>query len=154
MLFAFAVLVGLASRATDVAINDDARAEVGSGASLLNLAHACFSVAVVGASVATGLLRAADAGPLVVFSAAAALVAVASQRQNRAEREPATWEEDGACRPAGPFNAVDIYPATTGAERPRAPSARNRDLRALPRRIEDGRRAVGVRFVDEETCAA
>ncbi len=78
-LLAFAVLLGMTSGAMDVAINADAvREEAASGRPLLNLAHACFSAAVVGASVATGLLRAAGAGPLVVFLLAAALVAVAA----------------------------------------------------------------------------
>jgi MFS family permease len=79
VLFAFAVLLGVASGAMDVAINNDAvREEGASGRPLLNLAHASFSVAVVGASVATGLLRAGGAGPVVVFSLAATLVAVAA----------------------------------------------------------------------------
>ena len=78
-LFAFAVLLGATSGAMDVAINNDAvREEGASGRPLLNLAHACFSASVVGASVATGLLRAAGAGPLAVFALAAAFVAVAA----------------------------------------------------------------------------
>lgn len=79
VLFPVVVLLGLTSGAMDVAINNEAVwEERTSGRSLLNLAHACFSVSVVGASVATGLLRAAGAGPLVVFALAAALVAVAA----------------------------------------------------------------------------
>jgi hypothetical protein len=63
----------------DVAINTDAmREEIASGRPLLNFAHACFSAAVAGASIATGLLRAAGAGPPVVFLLATALVAVAA----------------------------------------------------------------------------
>ena len=78
-LFAFALLLGATSGAMDVAINTDAvREEIASGRPLLNLAHACFSAAVVGASIATGLLRAAGAGPPVVFLLSAALVAVAA----------------------------------------------------------------------------
>ena len=61
VLFAFVVLLGVTSGAMDVAINNDAvREEGASGRPLLNLAHACFSASVVGASVATGLLRAAS----------------------------------------------------------------------------------------------
>jgi hypothetical protein len=78
-LFAFAVVLGTTSGAMDVAINTDGvREEVASGRPLLNLAHACFSAAVVGASVATGLLRTAGAGPLLVFALTATLVAVAA----------------------------------------------------------------------------
>ena len=78
-LFAFALLLGVTSGAMDVAVNNDAvREEGASGRSLLNLAHACFSAAVVAGSVATGLLRAASAGPLVVFALAAAVVGVAA----------------------------------------------------------------------------
>jgi fucose permease len=61
----------------DVAINADAvRAEVASGRPLLNLAHASFSAAVVFASVGTGLLRWAGAGPAVPFGLAGILVLV------------------------------------------------------------------------------
>jgi len=78
-LFAFAVVLGTTSGAMDVAINTDGvREEVASGRPLLNLAHACFSAAVVGASVATGLLRAAGAGPTLVFGLTATLVAAAA----------------------------------------------------------------------------
>jgi MFS family permease len=79
LLFAFAAALGVTSGAMDVANNNEAvREEVASARPLLNLAHACFSMAVVGASVATGLLRTADAGPLLVFSLAAAVVAAAA----------------------------------------------------------------------------
>jgi MFS family permease len=79
VLFAFVVLLGVTSGAMDVAINSDAvREEGASGRPLLNLAHACFSASVVGASLVTGLLRAAGAGPLVVFALAAAFAAVAA----------------------------------------------------------------------------
>jgi MFS family permease len=78
-LCVFALLLGVTSGAVDVAINTDAvREEVASERPLLNLAHACFSAAVVGASIATGLLRAVGAGPRVVFLIVAALVAVAA----------------------------------------------------------------------------
>ena len=59
----------------DVAINADAvHWEDRVGRPILNLAHACFSAAVVFASVATGLLRWAGAGPVLVFALAAAIV--------------------------------------------------------------------------------
>ena len=94
VLLAFAALLGVTSGAMDVAINNDAvREESTSEGSLLNLAHACFSASVVAASVATGLLRAAGAGPLVVFALAAALVGVAAF---------ATRPSPGARLPASP----------------------------------------------------
>jgi MFS family permease len=78
-LFASAIALGVSSGAMDVAINNGAvREELASGRPLLNLAHACFSLSVVGASVATGLLRATGAGPLLVFSLVAVLVAAAA----------------------------------------------------------------------------
>jgi MFS family permease len=74
-LYAFGLLVGAASGALDVAINADAvHWEVRVGRPILNLAHACFSAAVVFASVATGLLRWAGAGPVLVFALAAVVI--------------------------------------------------------------------------------
>ena len=78
-LYVYLLIVGLTSGAMDVAINADAvREEVRSGRPLLNLAHACFSAAVVVASLATGLLRWAGAGPGIVFALAAALIVLAA----------------------------------------------------------------------------
>lgn len=78
-LYVFALLVGAASGAMDVAINADAvRWEVRVGRPILNLAHACFSAAVVFASVATGLLRWAGAGTVLVFTLVAAVVTLAA----------------------------------------------------------------------------
>ena len=78
-LSAFLLILGAASGAMDVAINADAvREEVSSERPLLNLAHACFSAAVVGGSLATGVLRWAGAEPLAVFGLAAALVLLAA----------------------------------------------------------------------------
>ncbi|HEX2135181.1 MAG TPA: MFS transporter [Microvirga sp.] len=93
VLFAFALVLGTTSGAMDVAINTDGvREEVASGRPLLNLAHACFSVAVVGASIATGLLRAAGGGPILVFALTATLVTAAALlvRPLREERRPPT----------------------------------------------------------------
>jgi MFS family permease len=78
-LYACLLVVGTTSGAMDVAINADAvREEVRSGRPLLNLAHACFSAAVVAASLATGALRWAGAGPGLVFGLAAAVVVLAA----------------------------------------------------------------------------
>jgi predicted MFS family arabinose efflux permease len=95
-LFAFAVVLGVTSGAMDVAINTDGvREEVASGRPLLNLAHACFSAAVVSASVATGLLRTAGAGPLLVFALTATLVVAAALlvRPPADDRSPPTAAE-------------------------------------------------------------
>jgi MFS family permease len=74
-LYVFGLVVGAASGAMDVAINADAvHWEVRVGRPILNLAHACFSAAVVFASVATGLLRWAGASPMLVFALAAAVI--------------------------------------------------------------------------------
>jgi MFS family permease len=79
LLFAFAAALGVTSGAMDVANNNEAvREEVASARPLMNLAHASFSLAVVGASLATGLLRMTGAGPLLVFPLAAAVVAAAA----------------------------------------------------------------------------
>ena len=87
-LYVFLLLLGAASGAMDVTINADAVwAERRSGRALLNLAHACFSGAVVVASLGTGALRAADAGAGVVFALSAALI-VAAAIAIAAGREP------------------------------------------------------------------
>lgn len=76
-LYVFLLVVGATSGAMDVAINADAvRAEVRTGRSLLNLAHATFSAGVVAASLATGALRWSGAGPGAVFGLAAAVVVI------------------------------------------------------------------------------
>ena len=78
-LYVYLLVVGATSGAMDVAINADAvREEVRSGRPLLNLAHACFSAAVLVASLATGLLRWAGAGPGLLFGLAAAVVVLAA----------------------------------------------------------------------------
>jgi MFS family permease len=62
-LYVSALVLGAASGAMDVAINADAvHWEVDTGRPILNLAHACFSAAVVPASLVTGLLRWGGAG--------------------------------------------------------------------------------------------
>jgi MFS family permease len=95
-LYAFGLVVGAASGAMDVAINADAvRWEVRVGRPILNLAHACFSAAVVFASVATGLLRWAGAGPLLVFVLVAAVVTLSALVM-----QPEPWVlEEGDARP-------------------------------------------------------
>jgi len=78
-LYLYLLLLGAASGAMDVAINADAvREEVRSGRPLLNLAHACFSAAVLIGSLGTGLLRWAGAGPGLVFGLVASLVVLAA----------------------------------------------------------------------------
>ena len=78
-LYLYLLLIGATSGAMDVAINADAvRYEVRSGRPLLNLAHACFSAGVLVASLATGLLRWAGAGPGLVFGLAAIVVVLAA----------------------------------------------------------------------------
>jgi MFS family permease len=78
-LYFFALLVGAASGAMDVAINADAvHWEVRVGRPILNLAHAAFSAAVVFGSVATGLLRWGGAGPVLIFGLAAAVVVLSA----------------------------------------------------------------------------
>jgi MFS family permease len=90
-LYVFMLALGAASGAMDVAINADAvRAEVRSGRPLVNLAHACFSAAVVAASVATGILRAAGAGAGAVFVLAAVVLITAAVVIATGPREP--WE--------------------------------------------------------------
>lgn len=78
-LYVALLAVGATSGAMDVAINADAVGEeLRSGRPLLNLAHATFSAAVVVASLATGALRSAGAGPVAVFAmTSVVMVAVA-----------------------------------------------------------------------------
>jgi MFS family permease len=97
-LYLYALVLGAASGAMDVAINADAvHAEVRSGRPLLNLAHAGFSAAVVAASLATGLLRWAGAGPGLVFALAAAVVLLAAFVLRSGSDEP--WEPTAEARP-------------------------------------------------------
>jgi MFS family permease len=95
-LYAFGFVVGAASGAMDVAINADAvHWEVRVGRPILNLAHACFSGAVVFASVATGLLRWAGAGTVLVFALAAAVVTLTALVMR-----PEPWRPgEGGARP-------------------------------------------------------
>ncbi|MGZ4203504.1 MAG: MFS transporter [Thermoleophilaceae bacterium] len=72
------LLLGAASGSLDVVINaEGVRAEAG-GRPVLRLAHGCFSAAVVAASLATGGLRAAGAGPAGVFAVACGAVLLAA----------------------------------------------------------------------------
>jgi MFS family permease len=74
-LYVVLLAVGATSGAMDVAINADAvQEEVRSGRPLLNLAHATFSAAVVVASLTTGALRSAGAGPVAVFAMTSVVV--------------------------------------------------------------------------------
>jgi MFS family permease len=78
-LYVVLLAVGATSGAMDVAINADAvHEEARSGRSLLNLAHAAFSAAVVIGSLTTGALRWAGAGTGVVFGLAGTLVVLAA----------------------------------------------------------------------------
>jgi MFS family permease len=87
-LYLYLLLLGAASGAMDVAINADAvREEVRSGRLLLNLAHACFSAAVLLSSLATGLLRWAGAGPGLVFGLVASFVVLAAIATRPSPRE-------------------------------------------------------------------
>ena len=90
-LYLFLLVLGATSGALDVAINADAvREEVRTGQPLLNLAHASFSAAVVFASLATGLLRSAGAGPGMVFGLAGAIVLLAAIAMRLSPGQP--WE--------------------------------------------------------------
>ena len=74
-LSAALLVLGAASGAFDVAVNaEGVRAEAAAKRPLLNLGHAAFSGAVVGASLATGALRAAGAGATVVLALAGGLL--------------------------------------------------------------------------------
>lgn len=68
------LVVGAASGALDVAINaEGARTEQLAGRPVLALAHGTFSAAVVVASLLTGALRSAGAGPVAVLAVAGGL---------------------------------------------------------------------------------
>jgi MFS family permease len=102
------LLVGVTSGAVDVAVNaEGVRYETETGRRLLNLGHACFSIAVVAASLLTGVLRGTGGGaPLVLGLVAAIVVAVGifirlaaapgqpappRQERERALRRPPGW---------------------------------------------------------------
>lgn len=88
-LYLFVLLLGGASGAMDVAINADAvHWEIDHGRPILNLAHACFSGAVVVASLATGLLRWGGAGAALVFALAAIVVCLAALAMRSPEHVP------------------------------------------------------------------
>lgn len=76
-LAAALLLLGATSGATDVAINAaGSHAESVTARPVMNLAHGCFSAAVVVASLGTAGLRAAGAGALPVLGVVFALIAL------------------------------------------------------------------------------
>jgi MFS family permease len=107
-LYVYLLVLGATSGAMDVAINADAvREEVRSGRPLLNLAHACFSAAVLVASLATGLLRWAGAGAGLVFGLAAAVVLFAAVAMRPGPTE--TWKPSPAADPPRFFERVPAW---------------------------------------------
>jgi predicted MFS family arabinose efflux permease len=90
------LLLGAASGAFDVAVNAEGVRTESAGAPVLNLGHAAFSGAVVGASLLTGALRAAGAGPGVVLGAVAALLLVAAGALARLPAAPSAEGAGGA----------------------------------------------------------
>src|SRR5215207_102511 len=78
-LCAVLLVLGATSGAVDVAINaEGTRTEAANGQPVLSLAHGTFSACVVVGSLATGALRAADAGAeLVLGLVGVAVIAVA-----------------------------------------------------------------------------
>jgi hypothetical protein len=78
-LSAALLVLGASSGAVDVAINaEGTRSETATGRPILSLAHGTFSACVVVGSLATGALRAADAGAeLVLVLVGAVVVAIA-----------------------------------------------------------------------------
>jgi MFS transporter len=79
-LSAALLVLGAGSGAVDVAINaEGTRSEAATGRPILSLAHGTFSACVVVGSLATGALRAADAGAeLVLVLVGAVVVAIAA----------------------------------------------------------------------------
>jgi len=83
------LVVGVTSGAVDVAANAaGVDEEIASGRPLMNLAHACFSGSVVAASLATGALRAAGAGPRTVLGVVLAVIAAIALGPLRRGRAP------------------------------------------------------------------
>jgi MFS family permease len=110
-LYVFGLLVGAASGAMDVAINADAvHWEVRVGRPILNLAHACFSAAVVFASVATGLLRWGGASPVLVFALAAALIIISAFALR-----PQPWAPDETAESPRFLQRVPVWLLVIGA---------------------------------------
>jgi predicted MFS family arabinose efflux permease len=101
LLLGFVLLaLGATSGAFDVAVNAEAVRAEAAGRPLLNLGHAAFSASVVGASLATGVLRAAGAGPQLVLGLVAALLAGAALALARLPPAPAALRPTAA-RPLG-----------------------------------------------------
>jgi hypothetical protein len=89
-------VLGAGSGAVDVAINaEGTRSESATGRPILSLAHGTFSACVVAGSLATGALRAADAGAELVLALVGAVVVTIALGLSRA---PAAG--DGAIVPA------------------------------------------------------
>ena len=81
--------VGVTSGAVDVAANAaGVDEEIASGRPVMNLAHACFSGSVVVSSVASGALRAAGAGPLLILGVVFAVIAAVALFPLRAGGAP------------------------------------------------------------------
>jgi hypothetical protein len=84
-LSAALLVLGAASGAVDVAINaEGVRSEAATGRPVMSLAHGTFSASVVAGSLATGGLRAAGAGALLVLVVVAGVVATAAALLARA----------------------------------------------------------------------
>jgi MFS family permease len=107
-LYVSLLIVGATSGAMDAAINTDAvREEARLHRPLLNLAHACFSAAVVFSSLATGLLRWAGAEPALVFGLAAAIVVLAAIAMRPGSVE--IWEPAPGVPPPRLFERVPAW---------------------------------------------
>ena len=93
MLAVSLLLIGAASGAMDVAINSfSARYETTTARPLMNLAHAAFSVGVIGGATITGVLRSTGLGPRVVLGVLGGILLVVAAWLTR----PAGREEGRA----------------------------------------------------------
>jgi MFS family permease len=113
-LYVFLLVLGATSGAMDVAINADAvHEEARSERSLLNLAHASFSAAVVVGSLTTGALRWAGAGTGAVFGLAGTLVLLAAIAMRA--KPPGPWERTTEAARPRLFQRVPAWLLLIGA---------------------------------------
>lgn len=106
------VAVGAASGLLDVAMNTEVAAlEAETGTRRMQLAHALYSLGVIGGAVACGLLRQAGAGRLGIMAVIGALVLVAAAVNAPRPRRAVTREDAAPFRLSRPLVVLGLVAA-------------------------------------------
>lgn len=106
------VAVGAASGLLDVAMNTEVAAlEAETGTRRMQLAHALYSLGVIGGAVACGLLRQAGAGRLEIMAVIGALVLVAAAVNAPRPRRAVTREDAAPFRLSRPLVVLGLVAA-------------------------------------------